>query len=135
MDIDLDGNRYKLALEDQPVHPLLQTEAAKLAAVMLFATGNLLVLSSMWALGVTGTYLGKRSIWRSFDLFQMIFVALIKRVITGDYFGILMSERVTSFPFNVCENPMYVGSTLTFLATAIWYVLLLIKMCVSRMKI
>ncbi|KAH8550153.1 phospholipid methyltransferase-domain-containing protein [Umbelopsis sp. PMI_123] len=87
---------YKLALEDQPGHPLLQTEVAKMAAVMLFATGNVLVLSSMWALGVTGTYL-------------------------GDYFGILMKERVTSFPFNVCENPMYVGSTLTFLATAIWY--------------
>ncbi|CAO3670212.1 unnamed protein product [Umbelopsis ramanniana] len=86
---------YKLALEEQPVHPLLQTEVAKFVAVMLFATGNILVLSSMWALGVTGTYL-------------------------GDYFGILMKERVTSFPFNVCENPMYVGSTLTFLATALW---------------
>ncbi|KAI8579112.1 hypothetical protein K450DRAFT_243927 [Umbelopsis ramanniana AG] len=87
---------YKLALEEQPAHPLLQTEVAKLAAVLIFATGNVLVLSSMWALGVTGTYL-------------------------GDYFGILMKERVTSFPFNVCENPMYVGSTLTFLATALWY--------------
>lgn len=38
----------------------------------------------------------------------------------GDYFGILMDERVTGFPFNVCENPMYVGSTLNFLATALW---------------
>jgi hypothetical protein len=54
-----DVNRYKLALEEQPVHPLLQTEVAKFAAVILFATGNILVLSSMWALGVTGTYLGK----------------------------------------------------------------------------
>ncbi|KAG2174703.1 hypothetical protein INT43_005761 [Umbelopsis isabellina] len=87
---------YKAALEEQPVHPLLQTEIAKYAAILLFSTGNILVLSSMWALGVTGTYL-------------------------GDYFGILMSERVTSFPFNVCENPMYDGSTLTFLATALWY--------------
>ncbi|KAJ2956427.1 hypothetical protein NQZ79_g7743 [Umbelopsis isabellina] len=87
---------YKTALEEQPVHPLLQTEIAKHAAILLFSSGNILVLSSMWALGVTGTYL-------------------------GDYFGILMSERVTSFPFNVCENPMYVGSTLTFLATALWY--------------
>lgn len=41
--------------------------------------------------------------------------------ITGDYFGILMKERVTGFPFNVCDNPMYVGSTCTFLATALWY--------------
>jgi phosphatidylethanolamine N-methyltransferase len=50
----------------------------------------------MWALGVTGTYL-------------------------GDYFGILMDEPVTSFPFNVSEAPMYHGSTLSFLATALWY--------------
>ena len=56
---------------------------------------------------------------------------------TGDYFGILMDvgrtaasrgggtdalhqKRVTSFPFNVCNNPMYDGSTMCFLATAIW---------------
>lgn len=50
----------------------------------------------MWALGVTGTYL-------------------------GDYFGILMDSRVTGFPFNVVDNPMYVGSTLSFLGTAFWY--------------
>jgi phosphatidylethanolamine N-methyltransferase len=39
----------------------------------------------------------------------------------GDYFGILMSARVTGFPFNVVENPMYVGSTMCFAATALWY--------------
>jgi methylene-fatty-acyl-phospholipid synthase len=50
----------------------------------------------MYALGVTGTYL-------------------------GDYFGILMKERVTSFPFNVLDNPMYVGSTMVFVATSLWY--------------
>ncbi|GMG14015.1 unnamed protein product [[Candida] boidinii] len=47
-------------------------------------------------LGVTGTYL-------------------------GDYFGILMDERVTGFPFNVTNNPMYNGSTLCFLGTALWF--------------
>jgi phosphatidylethanolamine N-methyltransferase len=50
----------------------------------------------MWALGVTGTYL-------------------------GDYFGILMDAPVTSFPFNVSSAPMYHGSTLSFLATALWF--------------
>jgi phosphatidylethanolamine N-methyltransferase len=35
----------------------------------------------MWALGVTGTYL-------------------------GDYFGILMDEMVVGFPFNVTDAPM-----------------------------
>lgn len=65
-------------------------------AIGTFAFGNVLVLLSMWALGVTGTYL-------------------------GDYFGILMDERVTSFPFNINDNPMYNGSTLCFLGTALWY--------------
>jgi methylene-fatty-acyl-phospholipid synthase len=86
---------YHTALDNQPAHPLLTSQLAKLAALPLFATGNILVLSSMWALGVTGTYL-------------------------GDYFGILMDAPVTSFPFNVSDAPMYHGSTLSFLATALW---------------
>lgn len=48
----------------------------------------------MWALGVTGTYL-------------------------GDYFGILMKDKVTSFPFNVTDAPMYYGSTMSFLGVAV----------------
>jgi len=39
----------------------------------------------------------------------------------GDYFGILMEDRVTSFPFNILEHPMYVGSTMSFFGTAFWY--------------
>ncbi|KAL8673222.1 MAG: hypothetical protein Q9168_002334 [Polycauliona sp. 1 TL-2023] len=58
--------------------------------------GNILVLTSTWALGITGTYL-------------------------GDYFGILMDEPVTSFPFNVTGAPMYYGSTMSFLGTALLY--------------
>jgi phosphatidylethanolamine N-methyltransferase len=50
----------------------------------------------MWALGITGTYL-------------------------GDYFGILMDSMVEGFPFNVTSAPMYYGSTMSFLGTAIWY--------------
>lgn len=49
----------------------------------------------MWALGVTGTYL-------------------------GDYFGILMDEMVTGFPFNVTDAPMYYGSFMSFLGSALW---------------
>ena len=33
----------------------------------------------------------------------------------GDYFGILLQERVTGFPFNVVDDPMYVGSGLVYL--------------------
>ncbi|KIV88248.1 hypothetical protein, variant [Exophiala mesophila] len=83
---------YTLALDDQPVYPLLHQPEL---GAGLFLAGNVLVLSSMWALGVTGTYL-------------------------GDYFGILMDEKVEGFPFNVTGAPMYWGSTLSFLGTALY---------------
>lgn len=54
------------------------------------------MLSSTWALGITGTYL-------------------------GDYFGILMDAKVVGFPFNVTGAPMYYGSFLSFLGTALLY--------------
>ncbi|KAI9804351.1 MAG: Phosphatidyl-N-methylethanolamine N-methyltransferase [Piccolia ochrophora] len=87
---------YERALRHQPSHPLLDTPIATYLAYALLAAGNTLVLSSMWALGITGTFL-------------------------GDYFGILMEDRVTSFPFNVTGAPMYYGSTLSFLGTALWF--------------
>ncbi|KAI9819950.1 MAG: Phosphatidyl-N-methylethanolamine N-methyltransferase [Pycnora praestabilis] len=85
---------YGRALHQQPSHPLLETQASNYVAYGLIAAGNVLVLSSMWALGITGTYL-------------------------GDYFGILMDDVVTSFPFNVTDAPMYYGSTMSFLGTAV----------------
>lgn len=83
-------------MRTQPSHPALETPIAKLAAAVLFASGNILVLTSMYALGITGTYL-------------------------GDYFGILMDDIVTGFPFNVTASPMYYGSTMSFLGTALWF--------------
>lgn len=32
-----------------------------------------------------------------------------------------MDEMVTGFPFNVTSAPMYYGSTMSFLGTAIWF--------------
>ncbi|KAK5995042.1 Phosphatidyl-N-methylethanolamine N-methyltransferase [Cladobotryum mycophilum] len=87
---------FKAALNGQPSHPLLETVYAQAAGYALFAWGSVLVLTSMWALGVTGTYL-------------------------GDYCGILMEEMVTGFPFNVTSAPMYWGSTLNFVGTALIY--------------
>lgn len=58
--------------------------------------GNVLVLSSTYRLGITGTFL-------------------------GDYFGILMDGIVTGFPFNVTDAPMYHGSTMSFLGAALVY--------------
>ena len=34
----------------------------------------------------------------------------------------VQQHKVESFPFNVTSSPMYTGSTLSFLATALWYV-------------
>ena len=84
---------YKTALEAQPIYPPLHQPAL---GVGLFLSGNVLVLTSMYALGITGTYL-------------------------GDYFGILMDEKVEGFPFNVTGAPMYWGSTMSFLGTALYY--------------
>ncbi|KAI9669865.1 MAG: Phosphatidyl-N-methylethanolamine N-methyltransferase [Alyxoria varia] len=104
---------YAVALSHQPSSPLLTTYLTPATmglpshlhnlfppippsylAYALLAAGNTLVLTSMYALGITGTYL-------------------------GDYFGILMDEPVTSFPFNVVGAPMYVGSVLSFAGTAV----------------
>ncbi|KAL8898547.1 MAG: hypothetical protein Q9207_006644 [Kuettlingeria erythrocarpa] len=87
---------FERALRSQPVSPLLEHPWAPPLAYLLILCGNILVLSSTWALGITGTYL-------------------------GDYFGILMDEPVTSFPFNITGAPMYYGSTMSFLGTALLY--------------
>ncbi|RYP12228.1 hypothetical protein DL767_011433 [Monosporascus sp. MG133] len=87
---------YERALRQQPSYPLLEQPEAKWLAYGLIASGNVLVLSSTWALGITGTFL-------------------------GDYFGILMDDMVTGFPFNVTDAPMYYGSTCSFLGTALLY--------------
>lgn len=88
--------RYERALRQQPHWEPLHNPLVKVAAVALFVAGQTFVLTSMWALGLVGTYL-------------------------GDYCGILMKERVTCFPFNVLEDPMYVGSAMAFLGIALWY--------------
>ncbi|ROT36630.1 phospholipid methyltransferase [Sodiomyces alkalinus F11] len=87
---------YERALRHQPSHPLLETDAATYAGYALLAAGNVLVISSTYRLGITGTFL-------------------------GDYFGILMDSIVTGFPFSVTDAPMYHGSTMSFLGTALVY--------------
>ena len=87
---------YYQALETQPTYqPLIDSIIIKSLAIALFAFGNVLVISSMYALGVTGTYL-------------------------GDYFGILMDHRVTGFPFNINDNPMYNGSSFFGNSIMVW---------------
>lgn len=66
----------------------------KIIGTLCMIGGLTLAISSMIRLGVTGTYL-------------------------GDYFGMLKSSRVTAFPYNVVNNPMYTGSTIAFLGLAV----------------
>ena len=84
---------YERALRHQPLVPSFQSTPL---AYLLLGLGNTLVLTSYYRLGLTGTFL-------------------------GDYFGILMDEPVTGFPFNVTGAPMYWGSTMSFLGSAILY--------------
>lgn len=81
---------FEKALRAQPVSSLLDESYVKNIGRVCIGVGQVLVITSMYQLGVTGTYL-------------------------GDYFGILMDDIVTAFPFNVSNNPMYQGSTLSFL--------------------
>ncbi|KAJ7688620.1 phospholipid methyltransferase [Mycena rosella] len=87
---------YHRALLDQPQRAMLPAPFDTAVPAGLFLLGQTFVITSTWALGVTGTFL-------------------------GDYFGILMDHRVEGFPFNVLRDPMYVGSTMSFAATALWY--------------
>jgi len=87
---------YTVALKEQPTYPLLPAPFDVIIPAILAGFGQVLVISSTWALGITGTFL-------------------------GDYFGILMDHKVNSFPFNWFNDPMYLGSTLTFTAGALWH--------------
>ncbi|KAI0717670.1 phospholipid methyltransferase [Cerioporus squamosus] len=87
---------YHRALLEQPRQKILPEPLDTLVPAVLFVLGQTFVITSTWALGITGTFL-------------------------GDYFGILMDHRVEGFPFNVLRDPMYVGSTMSFAATALWY--------------
>jgi len=66
----------------------------KVAGTLCFLGGLLLAVSSMFRLGITGTYY-------------------------GDSFGMLMESRITGFPFNIVDNPMYVGAIITFFGFAV----------------
>ncbi|XP_064595984.1 phosphatidylethanolamine N-methyltransferase-like [Liolophura sinensis] len=86
--------RFHLALQSQPRWFLLQQTGFLWLGYFLILTGTILVFTSFWAMGFYATFL-------------------------GDYFGLLLDDRITSFPFNIIDNPMYWGSTLNFLGTAL----------------
>ena len=85
---------FTVAIAQQPIYTT-DYVGVRIFSVLISLLGSILVGSSMYMLGIHGTYL-------------------------GDYFGIIKSERVTGFPFSTFEHPMYYGSTLCFLGTAVW---------------
>ncbi|XP_069338000.1 phosphatidylethanolamine N-methyltransferase isoform X3 [Eulemur rufifrons] len=87
---------FTQAMLHQPLAEGLDHPAAYGLGLALLGVGSMFVLSSFFALGFTGTFL-------------------------GDYFGILKEARVTTFPFNILDNPMYWGSTANYLGWAIMH--------------
>ena len=81
--------RYVLALLDQPQKALLPEEYSIIVPAALFITGQTFVVTSTWALGITGTFL-------------------------GDYFGILMDHRVEGY---VSSSPL--GNVLKFIHSSL----------------
>lgn len=65
----------------------------------MFVVGLVFFVGAYLRLGVAGTYL-------------------------GDYFGIFREERITAFPFNVLDNPMYDGSSIFHFGEGMLYVFL-----------
>lgn len=63
---------YTVALKEQPTYPLLPAPFDVIIPATLAGLGQILVISSTWALGITGTFL-------------------------GDYFGILMDHVRLTF--------------------------------------
>ncbi|KJE91080.1 hypothetical protein, variant 2 [Capsaspora owczarzaki ATCC 30864] len=86
---------FAIAMEAQSTSELLNNALVHAIGAILAGAGVVFVLSSMWMLGVTGTYL-------------------------GDYCDIFLDARVTGFPFSIIENPMYWGSTMNFVGVALW---------------
>jgi hypothetical protein len=71
------------AVVRQPQSAYFAQPAMVAVGALMLGVGTLLVISSMYALGIHGTYL-------------------------GDYFGILMDSKVETFPFDMFDHPMYV---------------------------
>lgn len=87
---------YRKAILEQATSSFLDMPIFKVFGLIFFVLGSIFVLPSMYELGIVGTYL-------------------------GDHFGFLKDERITKFPFNAVDNPMYDGSSLCFLGTALFY--------------
>ena len=85
---------FHSVMDQLSVWDVVKGDVATILGYVLIASGGVLVLASTWRLGFFCTFL-------------------------GDYFGILLEEKVTGFPFNIVEDPMYVGSVFIYLGASL----------------
>jgi len=85
---------YKYVVNTSNIFPLIDNQYMSYLGYLLLFMGGILVLSATYKLGIIGTF-------------------------NGDAYGFLLPSIITSFPFNLFNAPMYLGSTLNFLGYAI----------------
>jgi phosphatidylethanolamine N-methyltransferase len=115
---------FHQVVQTQPKHPVILQSflLSRLLAGALIAGGQTFVLSSYYRLGFAGQFRLFSGCKRWSSLEALGGVHVMTGTFLGDYCSILMEARVTAFPFSVLDNPMYVGSTMTFFGTALWSV-------------
>lgn len=97
------------AVNEHPICSPMQNEVINALGYLIVAAGATLVISSSYRLGFFCSFM-------------------------GDYFGILLDSKVTGFPFNVVDDPMYVGSAMIYLGFALQHasvVGLLLTACIG----
>ena len=85
---------FHKTMDEYSIWESLNNNAVKAAGYLLILIGTILVVATFYRLGFFCSFM-------------------------GDYFGILLSERVTGFPFSVVNDPMYWGSSLIHLGLAL----------------
>ena len=108
---------FRATLDSHPKTEWLDNQYTFAVGICFLLVGTTLVLSSYWKLGFYGTFL-------------------------GDHFGILMKGGpVTSFPFNITDNPMYWGGAINYTGiticsgSPIGFLLLIVLLIVYRIVI
>ena len=84
---------YKFVVNTSNYFPVIDNQLITYLGYLILLFGIILVFSATYKLGVIGTF-------------------------NGDAYGFLLPSIITSFPFNIFNAPMYLGSTLNFLGYA-----------------
>ena len=85
---------YKYVVNTSSIFSLIDNQYMTYLGYMILLIGTTLVISATYKLGIVGTF-------------------------NGDAYGFLLPSIITSFPFNLFNAPMYLGSTLNFLGYAL----------------